>query len=70
MTGAPRTATDDLISGQLVVGPAARSVVSNINSQAGRPPRLVEKWQAIRHTLAPDGRQISPPATTPAASTT
>lgn len=45
--------SDDLISGLLVVGPAARSVVSNINSQAGRPPRLVEKWQAIRHTLAP-----------------
>lgn len=43
---------DDLISGKLIVGPAARSVVSNINSQAGRPPRLVEKWQAIRHTLA------------------
>ncbi len=44
--------TDDLISGKLSVGPAARSVVSNINSQAGRPPRLVEKWQAIHHTLA------------------
>lgn len=48
-----KDASDDLISGALTVGPAARSVVSNINSQAGRPPRLVEKWQAIRHTLAP-----------------
>ncbi len=44
---------DDRVSGALTVGPAARSVVSNINSQAGRPPRLVEKWQAIHHTLAP-----------------
>ncbi len=44
---------DDLISGALKVGPAARSVVSNINSQAGKPPRLVEKWQAIHHTLVP-----------------
>ena len=44
---------DDLISGELTVGPAARSVVSNINSQAGKPPRLVEKWLAIRHTLMP-----------------
>jgi hypothetical protein len=48
-----RDPADDLISGTLTVGPAARSVVSNINSQAGRPPRLVEKWQAIRHTLGP-----------------
>jgi len=45
--------SDDQVSGTLVVGPAARSVVSNINSQAGRPPRLVEKWAAIRHHLAP-----------------
>ncbi|MBM4195561.1 MAG: hypothetical protein FJ197_00485 [Gammaproteobacteria bacterium] len=44
---------DDLVSGTLVVGPAARNVVSNINSQAGKPPRLVEKWQAIRHRLEP-----------------
>lgn len=44
---------DDRIAGTLAVGPAARSVVSNINSQAGRPPRLVEKWSAIVHTLAP-----------------
>lgn len=44
---------DDLVSGTLTVGPAARSVVSNINSQAGKPPRVVETWQAIRHTLAP-----------------
>jgi hypothetical protein len=48
-----RAGEDDLISGTLTVGPAARSVVSNINSQAGKPPRLVEKWQGIRHTLAP-----------------
>lgn len=44
---------DDLVSGELKVGPAARSVVSNINSQAGKPPRLVEKWRSIDHTLAP-----------------
>jgi hypothetical protein len=48
-----RDGADDLVSAALRVGPAARSVVSNINSQAGRPPRLVEKWQAINHTLAP-----------------
>jgi hypothetical protein len=48
-----RQGEDDLISGDLIVGPAARSVVSNINSQAGKPPRVVEKWLAIRHTLTP-----------------
>ena len=52
---------DDLISGRLEVGPAARSVVSNINSPAGRPPRLVEKWQAIRHTLAPTAVDFATP---------
>lgn len=44
---------DDTISGVLIVGPAARNVVSNINSMAGRPPRVVESWTSITHTLAP-----------------
>ena len=43
---------DDTISGVLTVGPAARSVVSNINSLAGKPPRAVETWSSIVHTLA------------------
>ncbi|MBN8280166.1 MAG: hypothetical protein J0M16_06130 [Gammaproteobacteria bacterium] len=29
--------------------------------QAGRPPRLVEKWQAIRHTLAPTAVDFATP---------
>lgn len=48
---------DDLISGTLVVGPAARSVVVNVNELAGgpggAPPRAVMTWSAITHTLAP-----------------
>lgn len=55
------TGADDLIGGELSVGPAARSVVSNINSQAGKPPRLVEKWQAIRHALAPTAVHFATP---------
>lgn len=50
-------ATDDLISGTLVVGPAARSVVANVNElaggPAGRPPRSVISWSSMTHTLAP-----------------
>jgi hypothetical protein len=50
------TADDDLISGTLVVGPAARSVVANVNElaggPAGRPPRAVISWSSISHTLA------------------
>lgn len=57
--GTPR-GEDDLISAVLKVGPAARSVVSNINSQAGKPPRLVEKWQSITHTLAPTAVDFAP----------
>jgi len=52
---------DDLISGELTVGPAARNVVSNINSQAGKPPRVVEKWLAIRHTLGPTAIDFATP---------
>ena len=50
---------DDLISGELVVGPAARSVVANVNElaggPAGRPPRAVITWSRITHTLEPTG---------------
>lgn len=50
---------DDLISGRLVVGPAARSVVANVNElaggPAGRPPRAVISWSSITHTLPPTG---------------
>jgi hypothetical protein len=48
---------DDTISGQLAVGPAARSVVANVNELAGgpggRPPRAVISWSSITHALAP-----------------
>jgi len=48
---------DDAISGTLVVGPAARSVVANVNElaggPAGRPPRAVISWSGMTHTLAP-----------------
>jgi hypothetical protein len=48
---------DDLISGVLTVGPTARSVVVNVNElvggPAGAPPRAVESWASITHTLAP-----------------
>lgn len=51
-TAAPE---DDRISGTLVVGPAARSVVVNVNELAGgtggEPPRAVMTWDAITHTL-------------------
>lgn len=50
-------AADDLVSGTLVVGPAARSVVVNVNElaggPAGRPPRAVMTWTRIVHTLEP-----------------
>jgi hypothetical protein len=46
---------DDLISGTLIVGPAARSVVVNVNELAGgpggAPPRAVMTWTDIVHTL-------------------
>ncbi len=48
---------DDTIGGTLVVGPAARSVVANVNElaggPAGRPPRAVISWSSMTHTLAP-----------------
>jgi len=48
-------ASDDTISGRMVVGPAARSVVVNVNELAGgtggAPPRAVMKWDNIVHTL-------------------
>jgi hypothetical protein len=48
---------DDLISGELVVGPAARSVVANVNElaggPAGRPPRAVITWSRMTHTIEP-----------------
>jgi hypothetical protein len=48
---------DDTISGTLVVGPAARTVVANVNELAGGPggppPRAVISWSSITHTLAP-----------------
>jgi len=48
---------DDRLSLTLVVGPAARSVVANVNElaggPAGRPPRAVIAWSAITHTLEP-----------------
>ncbi len=48
---------DDLISGVLTVGPTARSVVVNVNElaggPAGAPPRAIESWAGITHTLAP-----------------
>ncbi len=46
---------DDAISGTLVVGPATRSVVVNVNELAGgtggAPPRAVMTWDNITHTL-------------------
>ncbi len=46
---------DDTIGGTLVVGPAARSVVANVNElaggPAGRPPRAVISWSSITHRL-------------------
>jgi len=48
---------DDVISGTLIVGAAARSVVVNVNELAGgpggAPPRAVMKWDRIVHTLEP-----------------
>ena len=47
---------DDTISGELTVGPAARSVVVNVNELAGGPaagePRAVFSWSSIEHSLA------------------
>lgn len=52
-----RDAADDRIAGTLVVGPAARSVVANVNElaggPAGRPPRAVISWTAMTHRLEP-----------------
>ncbi len=48
---------DDVVAGTLVVGPAARSVVVNVNElaggPAGAPPRAVMKWDRIVHTIEP-----------------
>lgn len=48
---------DDTISGTLVAGPAARTVVANVNELAGgpggAPPRATISWSSITHTLAP-----------------
>ncbi|MDP6695455.1 MAG: hypothetical protein QF803_07530 [Gammaproteobacteria bacterium] len=48
---------DDQLSARLVVGPAARSVVTNVNELrggvAGAPPRAVQKWDSLTHTVAP-----------------
>lgn len=48
---------DDRVAGTLVVGPAARSVVANVNElaggPAGRPPRAVISWSSMTHTLGP-----------------
>jgi len=47
---------DDSVSGLLVVGPTARSVVANVSElaggPAGKPPRSVMSWSSITHTLA------------------
>ena len=47
---------DDTIRGTLIVGPAARSVVVNVNELAGgpggAPPRAVMTWDSITHSLA------------------
>lgn len=52
-----RDGGDDSIAGTLVVGPAARSLVANVNElaggPAGRPPRAVISWSEVTHTLAP-----------------
>jgi len=56
---------DDLLSGTLVVGPAARSVVANVNElaggPAGRPPRAVISWSSLTHTLAPTAASSTTP---------
>lgn len=52
-----RDLADDMLAGTLTVGPAARTVVANVNELAGGPggppPRAVVSWSAIEHTLAP-----------------
>lgn len=57
--------TDDLISGRLDVGAAARSVVANVNElaggPAGRPPRAVISWSSITHTLEPTAVHTATP---------
>lgn len=48
---------DDLVSGELVVGAAARSFVATISAAVGAPadrrPRAVISWSRITHTLEP-----------------
>ncbi|MEC9374741.1 MAG: hypothetical protein VYA80_00045 [Pseudomonadota bacterium] len=48
---------DDTISAEWFVGPAARSVVVNVNELAGgpggAPPRAVMSWSKITHILSP-----------------
>ena len=50
-------AVDDRLSARLVVGPAARSVVTNVNELrggvGGAPPRAVQQWDSLTHTVAP-----------------
>jgi hypothetical protein len=52
-----RSLADDTIGGTLTIGPAARSVVANVNELAGgpggAPPRAVISWSSIVHTLEP-----------------
>jgi hypothetical protein len=56
---------DDLIRGELIIGPAARSVVANVNElaggPAGRPPRAVITWSRTTHTLEPTGFHAATP---------
>jgi hypothetical protein len=51
-----RDIADDTLQGTLIVGPAVRSVVVNVNELAGgpggAPPRAVMTWDNITHTLA------------------
>lgn len=52
-----RDPADDTIGGTLTAGPAARTVVANVNELAGgpggAPPRAVISWSSIVHTLKP-----------------
>jgi len=57
--------SDDTISGLLVVGPTARSVVANVSElaggPAGKPPRSVMTWSSMTHTLAPTNIDTASP---------
>ena len=56
---------DDTISGELTVGPAARSVVVNVNRLTGGPapgePRAIMFWSGIEHSLAATGVNSATP---------